>query len=65
MNLNNLHICTPAIIYLVLAVLAMSIELIQPKRRFQMAKFSLNLVFIGAITYVFNFLCNSCGASKL
>jgi hypothetical protein len=52
-----MQLCAPAIVYLVLAVIGTLMEL-SKESRFNMAKFLMNLVIIGALTYGLNWVCN-------
>jgi hypothetical protein len=53
----KLNLCTPAIVYLVLAIIGTLSEL-SKESRFNMAKFLMNVVIIGALTYGLNYVCN-------
>ncbi len=53
----RMQLCAPAIVYLVLAVIGTLMEL-SKESRFNMAKFLMNLVIIGALTYGLNWVCN-------
>jgi hypothetical protein len=53
----RIQLCTPAIVYLVLAVIGTLSEL-SKESRFNMAKFLMNVVIIGALTYGLNYVCN-------
>ena len=52
-----MQLCTPAIVYLVLAIIGTLSEL-STGSRFNMAKFLMNLVIIGVLTYGLNYVCN-------
>ncbi len=53
----KLRLCTPAIVYLVLAILGTLSDFFQ-KSKFNLGKFLMNLLIIGAITYGLNWVCN-------
>jgi hypothetical protein len=52
----DLKLCTPAIVYLVLAILGTLSDFSQ-KSKFNLGKFLMNLVIIAILTYGLNYVC--------
>jgi hypothetical protein len=53
----KINLCTPAIVYLVLAIIGTLSEILQ-ESKFNAVKFFMNMLIIAAITIGLNYVCN-------